>query len=190
MKHNNISEKDYNISEQDLLNKQDLSHHTENNTKENTEIKSPNTSETKEVPYPRRRKFKSLKDIEHYIIKAYYKHYAMDFPNYILKQIIYYKISKLDFLAPIKESKYLLGTRTMEGSMLFFNNLIHESKRFKYHLEKSKEDIPDIDKEFIEKLIKSTDRMREIASEGYEEAKKMYKITKREEKLLKDIRRN
>lgn len=33
MKHNNISEKD-------LLNKQDLSHHTENNTKENTEIKS------------------------------------------------------------------------------------------------------------------------------------------------------
>lgn len=40
MKHNNISEKDYNISEQDLLNKQDLSHHTENRTKENTEIKS------------------------------------------------------------------------------------------------------------------------------------------------------
>ena len=59
MKHNNISEKDYNISEQDLLNKKDLSHHTENNTKENTEIKSSDKSHTKEDLYPRKRKFKN-----------------------------------------------------------------------------------------------------------------------------------
>ena len=191
MKHNNISEKDYNINKQDLLNKQDLSHHTENNTKENTEIKSPNTSETKEVLYPRKRKFKNSREIEKYLLTTYYKHYAEedDLPNYLIRDIILYKLSSFKlFTSPIG-SKDILGKPNEYGTVLYFNTLLQKELELQREIQdvlESETFIKDEDRKKIEDLNKNLDKLIKSVREAYTQAKNLYKITKREE----DRRRN
>ena len=186
MKHNNISEKDYNISEQDLLNKQDLSHHTENNTKENTEIKSSDKSNTKEVLYPRKKKFRTSKEIINYIAKLYYKKYSLKdgLPNYLVRQIIFYKISNFKFLATRMESKEFLGPSDKQGTMLWFNKIIISEKVLHKELKRilEKEDIKEReDRRSIEKDFLAIEDLIDAARNGYAESKKMYKKAKQNE---------
>lgn len=186
MKHNNISEKDYNISEQDLLNKEDLSHHTENNTKENTEIKSSDISNTKEVLYPRDKKFRTSKEIINYIAKFYYKKYSLKdgLPNYLVRQIIFYKISNFKFLATRMESKEFLGPSDKQGTMLWFNKIIISEKVLHKELKRilEKEDIKEReDRRSIEKDFLAIEDLIDIARNGYAESKKMYKKAKQHE---------
>ena len=186
MKHNNISEKDYNISEQDLLNKQDLSHHTENNTKENTEIKSSDKSNTKEVLYPRDKKFRTSKEIINYIAKFYYKKYSLKdgLPNYLVRQIIFYKISNFKFLATRMESKEFLGPSDKQGTMLWFNKIIISEKVLHKELKRilEKEDIKEReDRRSIEKDFLAIEDLIDAARNGYAESKKMYKKAKQHE---------
>ena len=190
MKHNNISEKDYNISEQDLLNKQDLSHHTENNTKENTEIKSSDISNTKEVLYPRKRKFKNSREIEKYLLTTYYKHYAEedDLPNYLIRDIILYKLSSFKLFTPI-DSKAILGKPNEYGTVLYFNTLLQKELELQREIQdvlESETFIKDEDRKKIEDLNKNLDKLIKSVREAYTQAKNLYKITKREE----DRRRN
>ena len=186
MKHNNISEKDYNISEQDLLNKEDLSHHTENNTKENTEIKSSDKSNTKEVLYPRDKKFRTSKEIINYIAKFYYKKYSLKdgLPNYLVRQIIFYKISNFKFLATRMESKEFLGPSDKQGTMLWFNKIIISEKVLHKELKRilEKEDIKEReDRRSIEKDFLAIEDLIDAARNGYAESKKMYKKAKQHE---------
>lgn len=191
MKHNNISEKDYNISEQDLLNKQDLSHHTENNTKENTEIKSSNTSEIKEIPYPRKKKFKNSREIEKYLLTTYYKHYAEedDLPNYLIRDIILYKLSSFKLFDSPIGSKDILGKPNEYGTVLYFNTLLQKELEVQREIQdvlESETFIKDEDRKKIEDLNKNLDKLIKSVREAYTQAKNLYKITKREE----DRRRN
>ena len=194
MKHNNISEKDYNISEQDLLNKQDLSHHIENNTKENTEIKSSDKSNTKEVLYPRKRKFKNSREIEKYLLTTYYKHYAEedDLPNYLIRDIILYKLSSFKlFVSPI-DSKDILGKPNEYGTVLYFNTLLQKELEFQREIQDVLEseiftkELSNEDRKKIEDLNKNLDKLIKSVRDAYTQAKNLYKITKREE----DRRRN
>ena len=191
MKHNNISEKDYNISEQDLLNKQDLSHHTENNTKENTEIKSSDKSNTKEVLYPRKKKFKNSREIEKYLLTTYYKHYAEedDLPNYLIRDIILYKLSSFKLFASPIGSKDILGKPNEYGTVLYFNTLLQKELEVQREIQDVLENetfIKDEDRKKIEDLNKNLDKLIKSVREAYTQAKNLYKITKREE----DRRRN
>lgn len=191
MKHNNISEKDYNISEQDLLNKQDLSHHTENNTKENTEIKSSDKSKTKEVLYPRKKKFKNSREIEKYLLTTYYKHYAEedDLPNYLIRDIILYKLSSFKLFASPIGSKDILGKPNEYGTVLYFNTLLQKELEVQREIQdvlESETFIKDEDRKKIEDLNKNLDKLIKSVREAYTQAKNLYKITKREE----DRRRN
>lgn len=191
MKHNNISEKDYSISEQDLLNKQDLSHHTENNTKENTEIKSSDKSNTKEVLYPRKKKFKNSKEIEKYLLTTYYKHYAEedDLPNYLIRDIILYKLSSFKLFASPIGSKDILGKPNEYGTVLYFNTLLQKELEVQREIQdvlESETFIKDEDRKKIEDLNKNLDKLIKSVREAYTQAKNLYKITKREE----DRRRN
>lgn len=194
MKHNNISEQDYNISEQDLLNKQDLSHHTENNTKEKTEIKSSDKSNTKEVLYPRKRKFKNSREIEKYLLTTYYKHYAEedDLPNYLIRDIILYKLSSFKLFASPIGSKDILGKPNEYGTVLYFNTLLQKELEFQREIqdvlesEISTKELSNEDRKKIEDLNKNLDKLIKSVREAYTQAKNLYKITKREE----DRRRN
>lgn len=191
MKHNNISEKDYNISEQDLLNKQDLSHHTENNTKENTEIKSSDKSNTKEVLYPRKKKFKNSREIEKYLLTTYYKHYAEedDLPNYLIRDIILYKLSSFKLFASPIGSRDILGKPNEYGTVLYFNTLLQKELELQKEIQdvlESETFIKDEDRKKIEDLNKNLDKLIKSVREAYTQAKNLYKITKREE----DRRRN
>lgn len=191
MKHNNISEKDYNISEQDLLNKQDLSHHTENNTKENTEIKSSDKSNTKEVLYPRKKKFKNSREIEKYLLTTYYKHYAEedDLPNYLIRDIILYKLSSFKLFDSPIGSKDILGKPNEYGTVLYFNTLLQKELEVQREIQdvlESETFIKDEDRKKIEDLNKNLDKLIKSVREAYTQAKNLYKITKREE----DRRRN
>ena len=186
MKHNNISEKDYNISEKDLLNKQDLSHHTENKTKENPEIKSSDISNTKEVLYPRAKKFRTSKEIINYIAKFYYKKYSLKdgLPNYLVRQIIFYKISNFKFLATRMESKEFLGPSDKQGTMLWFNKIIISEKVLHKELKRilEKENIKEReDRRSIEKDFLAIEDLIDAARNGYAESKKMYKKAKKHE---------
>ena len=189
MKHNNISEKDYNISEQDLLNKQDLSHHTENNTKENTEIKSSDKSNTKEVLYPRKRKFKNSREIEKYLLTTYYKHYAEedDLPNYLIRDIILYKLSSFKLFASPIGSKDILGKPNEYGTVLYFNTLLQKELEFQREIqdvlesEISTKELSNEDRKKIEDLNKNLDKLIKSVRDAYTQAKNLYKITKREE---------
>ena len=194
MKHNNISEKDYNISEQDLLNKEDLSHHTENNTKENTEIKSSDILNTKEVLYPRKRKFKNSREIEKYLLTTYYKHYAEedDLPNYLIRDIILYKLSSFKLFASPIGARDILGKPNEYGTVLYFNTLLQKELEFQREIqdvlesEISTKELSNEDRKKIEDLNKNLDKLIKSVREAYTQAKNLYKITKREE----DRRRN
>ena len=194
MKHNNISEKDYNISEQDLLNKQDLSNHTENNTKENTEIKSSDISNTKEVLYPRKRIFKNSREIEKYLLTTYYKHYAEedDLPNYLIRDIILYKLSSFKLFDSPIGSKDILGKPNEYGTVLYFNTLLQKELEFQREIqdvlesEISTKELSNEDRKKIEDLNKNLDKLIKSVRDAYTQAKNLYKITKREE----DRRRN
>ena len=189
MKHNNISEKDYNISEQDLLNKQDLSHHTENNTKKNTEIKSSDKSNTKEVLYPRKRKFKNSREIEKYLLTTYYKHYAEedDLPNYLIRDIILYKLSSFKLFASPIGSKDILGKPNEYGTVLYFNTLLQKELEFQREIQDVLEseiftkELSNEDRKKIEDLNKNLDKLIKSVRDAYTQAKNLYKITKREE---------
>ena len=199
MKHN-ISEKDYNISEQDLLNKQDLSHHTENNTKENTKIESSDKSNTKEVLYPRKRKFKNSREIEKYLLTTYYKHYAEedDLPNYLIRDIILYKLSSFKLFANPITSRDILGNPDKYGTVLYFNSLLQKELELKKSIQNTLQkelsgEISNEDKKLdnetrkkLEEINNNMDKLINSVKEAYTKAKNLYKITKREE----DRRRN
>ena len=183
-----------NISEKDLSNNEkDLSNNTENNTKENTEIKSPNTSEIKEIPYPRKRKFKNSREIEKYLLTTYYKHYAEedDLPNYLIRDIILYKLSSFKLFTPI-DSKDILGKPNEYGTVLYFNTLLQKELEFQREIqdvlesEISTKELSNEDRKKIEDLNNNLDKLIKSVRDAYTQAKNLYKITKREE----DRRRN
>ena len=177
-----------NISEKDLSNNEkDLSNNTENNTKENTEIKSSDISNTKEVLYPRDKKFRTSKEIINYIAKFYYKKYSLKdgLPNYLVRQIIFYKISNFKFLATRMESKEFLGPSDKQGTMLWFNKIIISEKVLHKELKRilEKEDIKEReDRRSIEKDFLAIEDLIDAARNGYAESKKMYKKAKQHEK--------
>ena len=181
-----------NISEKDLLNNEkDLSNNRENNTKENTEIKSSDKSNTKEVLYPRKKKFKNSKEIEKYLLTTYYKHYAEedDLPNYLIRDIILYKLSSFKLFASPIGSRDILGKPNEYGTVLYFNTLLQKELEVQREIQdvlESETFIKDEDRKKIEDLNKNLDKLIKSVREAYTQAKNLYKITKREE----DRRRN
>lgn len=165
---------------------------TQNNNISDTEdIYGENTSsniERKKVPYPRDKKFKTSKEIINYIAKFYYKKYSLrdGLPNYLVRQIIFYKISNFKFLATRMESKEFLGPSDKQGTMLWFNKIIASEKSLHKELKRilEKEDIEKIvERRSIEKDFLAIEDMIDAARDGYAESKKMYKRAKRHEEL-------
>ena len=181
-----------NISEKDLSNNEkDLSNNTENNTKENTEIKSSDKTKTKEVLYPRKKKFKNSREIEKYLLTTYYKHYSEedDLPNYLIRDIILYKLSSFKLFASPIGSKDILGKPNEYGTVLYFNSLLQKELELQKEIQdvlESETFIKDEDRKKIEDLNKNLDKLIKSVREAYTQAKNLYKITKREE----DRRRN
>ena len=181
-----------NISEKDLLNNEkDLSNNTENNTKENTEIKSSDKSNTKEVLYPRKKKFKNSREIEKYLLTTYYKHYSEedDLPNYLIRDIILYKLSSFKLFANPITSRDILGNPDEYGTVLYFNTLLQKELELQREIQdvlESETFIKDEDRKKIEDLNKNLDKLIKSVREAYTQAKNLYKITKKEE----DRRRN
>ena len=184
----------------DNISEKDLSNNTENNTKENTEIKSSDKSNTKEVLYPRKRKFKNSREIEKYLLTTYYKHYAEedDLPNYLIRDIILYKLSSFKLFANPITSRDILGNPDEYGTVLYFNSLLQKELELKKSIQNTLQkelsgEISDgakkLDNETskkLEEINNNIDKLINSVKEAYTKAKNLYKITKREE----DRRRN
>ena len=142
--------------------------------------------ERKRVPYPRDKKFRTSKEIINYIAKFYYKKYSLKdgLPNYLVRQIIFYKISNFKFLATRMESKEFLGPSDKQGTMLWFNKIIISEKALHKELKRilEKEDIKEReDRRSIEKDFLAIEDLIDAARNGYADSKKMYKRAKQHE---------
>ena len=153
------------------------------------DIYGNNTSsdiERKRVPYSRDKKFRTSKEIINYIAKFYYKKYSLKdgLPNYLVRQIIFYKISNFKFLATRMGSKEFLGPSDKQGTMLWFNKIIISEKALHKELKRilEKEDIKEReDRRSIEKDFLAIEDLIDAARNGYAESKKMYKRAKQHE---------
>lgn len=177
------------IEDEIKSNSQDNNIGEKGNIGDTEDIYENNTSsdiERKRVPYPRDKKFRTSKEIINYIAKFYYKKYSLKdgLPNYLVRQIIFYKISNFKFLATRMESKEFLGPSDKQGTMLWFNKIIISEKSLHKELKRilEKEDIEKIvERRSIEKDFLAIEDLIDAARDGYAESKKMYKRAKQHE---------
>lgn len=177
------------IEDEIKSNSQDNNIGEKGNIGDTEDIYENNTSsdiERKRVPYPRDKKFRTSKEIINYIAKFYYKKYSLkdELPNYLVRQIIFYKISNFKFLATRMKSKEFLGPSDKQGTMLWFNKIIISEKALHKELKRilEKEDIKEReDRRSIEKDFLAIEDLIDAARNGYAESKKMYKRAKQHE---------
>jgi len=184
----NFNSQDNNIDENDNIENIKNTSNIEN-IGDTEDIYGGNISPTlgrKKVPYPRDKKFRTSKEIINYIAKFYYKKYSLreGLPNYLVRQIIFYKISNFKFLATRMESKEFLGPSDKQGTMLWFNKIIISEKALHKELKRilEKEDIKEReDRRSIEKDFLAIEDLIDAARNGYAESKRMYKRAKMHE---------
>lgn len=142
------------------------------------------TDNPKPIRY-RKKKFKRAEEVIHYVIRKYYKKYSKeDLPKYIIKEIINYKLINFKQEDKVIKSKELLGNQRIAGSMLWFNGIINTEKDIKKDIKRilETEELSNEKRRELEKNYLQIDEIIEGAKKGYNQVKRVYEVTKREEK--------